>query len=963
MDIKKTNLNSLSDDLINAIKTKKHFFDTTYVVVPHRNVIDYFKAYWLKKETNILTNIKFMTFDEFFFDAILLDKEYRLADKEIINMFILKEIYNPDFKSIIKDDLLINNFIYKDGNINQLKALELSTELANLFIEYDNDLFIPKGWEYSLYLKVNEELNKFNYLTLKSLLNSDKTYKKYNENVNFFGFIYLSKLEESLLDDYSKNQDVNTFFLDTKITYDKPYNVFKAPSIEREIDLIHSEISELLTKKDISYNDFVVIGKNISEYANAINRSFSQDDKNFLDIPFSINSNTKKDSDTSLLIKTLLKISKNRYFTRKDLYEILTNPLVIENRNLSIDNIDSIMQMVIDLNIYRNGKEVDDWAYLKNRLILSKISGVGDRNLDVISLKDNDYLPYNNISLDDELVATFIEILDDINDFINFYNSEDNKYLTNKNILIFKDYLNKWCTKKDEYDNEINRELFKVNHTINDWIYFALTDLRISYDPLINILINNAKTKSKLKKGVYFNGVTFIDFNSEYILPAKYVFYVGMNTNSFPSANRKSELDQRVDIKDISKIEEDNFLLGYANAGEMTYISYLNSDSKNDDELFPSSFLNKLESKKKADIEKEIYIDETRDWSDLYTFKEYRNKEYYSSLLLESKSVKKDIPYIVNEEDESNTISINDLASLLKEPLCFKGNKLFRTRRDLLDDIKDEYEHFNIDTFASRDLFQLILLKLLKEKINIDDQTLISSIKKDVELDNKLTNINKVIEDSLFNEVLNKAKLKAELINKENNYEVILLPDLNLSNNNKNWTITSNENIIRCEFDDYHFKYYDINPIKDNANDSYYLKLYISALVDISTRSKELTYNIDLVSNDEKLKSFNITPNKAKAILIKLCLYINDYNNLKALPLDLYDLKKIPTLYSLGSKLIFNSQSSAWSYYKDKDLYNYETDFGYAADNYKDEIRNAYYKVLDLILYIDKIAEGGNENE
>lgn len=526
--------------------------------------------------------------------------------------------------------------------------------------------------------------------------------------------------------------------------------------------------------------------------------------------------------------------------------------------------------------------------------------------------------------------------------------------------MAIKEQLNKWLSIKDEYGSESNKELFKINSIITDWLYFGLVNSGVHFNSLMEMFLNESKVRNAVNKGIYFNGVTFIDFNSDYVLPAKYVFIIGTNTNAFPSNKNKSELDQRTEVEDNSKKEKEIFLLNYVNGQEMTYISYLISDIKSDEELFPSSFLTDLEAKKDPEAVKEIFIDETRSWEELYTFKEYRNKEYYSSLLMESTSNKKEIPYIEIANDGITTYSIKNLATFLKEPMQFKAGNLFYRKRELLDDIKDEYESFNLDRFTGKDLFKTLFIKLLKEKANIDDINFLNGIKKELFLDNKLSNINKDIDEELFDEVLKQVKTKVELIAKEDNYEVISMPDIKLSNGTDEWVIQQSEEIIKCKVNDNYFKYYDTNAIKDKQTfDSYYLNLYINSLIDISLLNNELTYKIELVNNAKYSKSFNVIPNKAKEILIKICSLIDDNSSFKAVPLDEYKNKDKQTLYKFGHSLVQENHSS-WSYFKDRQLFNYETDLGYDANNFDNEIKNEYHNLENLVLYLNG---GGSKNE
>ena len=61
------------------------------------------------------------------------------------------------------------------------------------------------------------------------------------------------------------------------------------------------------------------------------------------------------------------------------------------------------------MNAYRNSGDREDWTYIRNRLISSKIVNVNDIDENILCLMDNTYLPFSNISFDDDTILKFVK--------------------------------------------------------------------------------------------------------------------------------------------------------------------------------------------------------------------------------------------------------------------------------------------------------------------------------------------------------------------------------------------------------------------------------------------------------------------------------------------------------------------------------------------------------------------------
>ena len=56
------------------------------------------------------------------------------------------------------------------------------------------------------------------------------------------------------------------------------------------------------------------------------------------------------------------------------------------------------------------------------------------------------------------------------------------------------------------------------------------------------------------------------------------------------------------------------------------------------------------------------------------------------------------------------------------------------------------------------------------------------------------------------------------------------------------------------------------------------------------------------------------------------------------------------------------AQRGSWDYYADKKMFNYERDFGYDFDTFKEAYQKAKEELMSLLLFVTK-EEEGEENE
>lgn len=189
--------------------------------------------------------------------------------------------------------------------------------------------------------------------------------------------------------------------------------------LKKEIEILHSKICNLLLEEENKYSDFLVLSQNILEYETAIKEVFEQDNKHFLSIPYNIKQKGNQESDTFILFDVLLKSLSNKIFTRLDLCKILGLEWIHKSRSITKEDVDNIINVIIKTNVY-NDLDLDN---LKNRLIVSKFANIDNFKNSIVCINNKEYIPYTNMSLDNDLMLKFIDLISDISSFLNFLKS------------------------------------------------------------------------------------------------------------------------------------------------------------------------------------------------------------------------------------------------------------------------------------------------------------------------------------------------------------------------------------------------------------------------------------------------------------------------------------------------------------------------------------------------------------
>lgn len=950
MKISKFNLNLLGDELIDIIEQRTNVFNKITIVVPNSKVEQWFKAYWLRHQNEVLMNVEFKRIDNALKEFIDSDCYFELMRLDQFKILIMKHL--PNILDLLPNE--VKEYIYENGEFHHIKLYDLSNKLASLFLEYEIDQVNITGWQEKLYNNVLENALKYELSTISYMFNKCEKVKKINNPIYFLGFVSFNKLETKIINKLKEESNVVLLMLEKDKEYTSEFDLIAVPSKLREIEVVHSKICTLLLDKDNKYEDFLVIAPDISVYEDVIPRVFNQDDEEFPSIPYVINDRKKIDTNVSNGLEILIDIANKKFFTRLDFFNIINNSDIQNTRNITPDDVANWSKYLIDINVYRNSPERDDWDYARKRILLSKVAGISDVDQNIVELNDKRYLPFTTIDFDSDSIVKFVSVIDDLKKWLDVVNSIE--FINNDNLLNIKNELDKWFSVKDANEFETNRYYKNIVKDIDFWLTADVSNNLIPRNTVFYSLLDASKI-TKVRSGDYFTrGITFADFDTKAILSCKYIFFLNASSANLPIPVIKSELDIRTNNIYNKEEIENSFLIQYQNADKFV-ISYINKDLKTDEDFYPSTFVINLSKTTKMN-EIKIDIDETRGWTELFTKKSFINKDYFTGLLNNSDSGTTGL----SEQYEANIVKkirLKDLSDFLEEPLKNKAKHLFGYDDNLEEEIEEEFEPFFLNNLVKSNLFRKICVDALinkKKELNIND---FNKIKERFNLECKLPNLSDELNDAAFKQVFDICeKFINHIYNSVGeNFEVYKLEDEILNSGDNDVILTCNDEMCVSVQGNKRI-YFQIKELKDTEKISDYLYSYVFALVDVMKENNDVKYEIIL--DRGPTKTFTLTSSEAEELLKKICLAKVNYKENVYLPVNnFYDKEKI-TFGKVIKDL--NDDRNPWTYFSQKKLFDYDTDLGYTIDDFDTIYPKKRDEHIELIKFLEPIVEEGDEN-
>lgn len=807
---------------------------------------------------------------------------------------------------------------------------------------------------------------------------------------------------ETLLHRTQKSITEDKVFLREEYNYaDTSLTLTGAPTRLREIEALHTKICQLLSQdKETQLGDILVVAPKIQEYKTAIEQVFDQNDQftsdsDFPYIPYTIADYSGERSLTAEALTVLFGILKKGYLSRSDVFALLHNYLVQTVRGISDEDVSNWADWSTKLNIYRDRENHDEWQKAKNRLLLSRLT------TDLVKTTDRQFLPFESITTaDSDSLYKFIQIVDELKEWSSYSGKE--KFTIN-DISKLEKVLKNWLLLNDNIPDGLYNESLVFQNVVEEIERQSLTAKPdVFADCFANALFDRSAAVTLHSANILTKGITFANFESNRILSAKYIFFIGLDSKVFPGLDNENELDLRKRSKPLTGDEsiparnKNAFLCQLMTAREGLFFSYVNKNLQKDEDFFKSSVLGDLfqtvyepgkdkdgnEKLENTEYEKQIKIDEDRPWQELFTPREFRNKRNFISLQSSgaSETFQEEKLQLQADALQEGTalpdrISISQMKKYLEDPFVYMVNQ--KLTNDFDDEEKEqlEFEPLFLGAKISSDLRKEYVQTKLQCKNSITEEILSFDLQ-----------INNILPDSYFGDIAVKTIFENgnALLEKINEncptaYDFIF-NEHTMQHIKPISGITPKDWFVTGELAWYNKNFTEQKTITtlELSNTKNVLTGYLSSLLLLASQPEEdkNLYKIFLFAGVLKdgnasvnlIHDFSATPELARTILNKIynSMFISLFK--KCTPEEIV-YKDIVTpksdsplsFLSFKKSLTDDYGNGAWQYFSKRKLFDPDLDLGYNDDNFEEEWNVAKNHQADLILYIKQHAKNADE--
>ena len=754
---------------------------------------------------------------------------------------------------------------------------------------------------------------------------------------------------------------------------DESLVVISAPSRLREVEILHSNICKLLLNKKAQIKDIIVASPNLDAYRSVIYQVFNQspqkaDDITYktaaLHIPFSIVDSSENESLTNLALKRLFAIKEKGVLCRPDFFDLVRNPVVQAARGILSDEVSNWEGWISSLNVYRDRKLEDNtiernWLQVARSLLLAKLSN------SALFFSDEERIkPFSDISSsDNESVCRFIDCIDDIEEWL------ENDEGASSSIDDAFNKIEKWLL-MNKVPSGLGNENYifqKINKAKDELKWQFAAGSEIIYWKIFSKTLLNASSKAKYNTGnLFVNGITFMNFVPNRVIPSKFMFLLGIDEKAFPRKDYKNSLDLRyekpIDSDELNSEKDKNaFLNQLLNVKEAIYISYVNKDLQKDEDFYPSSviddilrYLSKLG--KNLEIEKSLNA-ENRDWKELFTQSALRNKETFEMMMGKDnigKTPSVSLPLASSPNSFSNfggaskdtypeRVTVYQLRSFLTEPFKARVERVLSSE-DEEDAEKIEFEPIEFDNLDNSKLRNELVFHCLKQNIN--------TVEKLVEDLNKYTQENTTLLNSFINKLslyfprdcFGVKTLKDLLINVigfvnnikskfDDNYIFCseeLSHKFKFDDKGYFWTLSGDAKIIAKKDGEVHI----IDLVNSGFYSNSYMNSYILALLYIVNSGSPNDVYIDLFNPNDESESVSINCNycEASSFFNKIFKQMFDNKYCKVLPIELFKEEKLD--YHTYLNKFKGERGNPWRFFSSKNMFDVKEVCGFSEDTF-----------------------------
>lgn len=785
---------------------------------------------------------------------------------------------------------------------------------------------------------------------------------------------------------------------------DNSLSLTAAPTRLREIEALHSKICSLLAKdKMAQLGDILVVAPQIQDYKTAIEQVFDQTDQFAADsafpyLPYTIADFSGERSLTAEALNILFGIIKKGYLSRSDFFALLHNYLVQTVRNISDEEISNWADWASNLNIYRDRKNHEDWQKAKARLLLARLTS------DLTETNERQLLPYESMSTtDSDSLYKFIQVIDELEEWASYSVKEK---LCINDINRLEELLKNWLLLNDNIPEGLYNESLVFQNVVEEIERQRLTAAPdIFTDCFANGLFDRSAAVTLHSANILTRGITFANFESNRILSAKYIFFIGLDSKNFPGLDSDNELDLRKKTdrqtgdESIPLKNKNAFLCQFMAAREGIFFSYVNKNLQKDEDFFMSSVLKDLfetiysfnKKLKKQPYEKQINIDEDRLWSELYTQKEFRNKKNFIKLQESdnesenTESSRQSQSTELSQDSTSTTqkvsalpdrITIGQMKSYLQEPFIYMVNQTLNSNYD--DEEKEQFEFEPLSLNAR--LSSLIRKAYIQSSLNNENTVTKESISFDLDIQNVLPDdffgeksTEKVLEDSKI--ILKKIKEKCIFINNlVFNENKMLLIKQEAGITPKDWFVSGELAWYNKDFSELKI----LNTL-ELSNSENVLTGYISSLILLASQPESDTSLYSIILNavvlqdglaNIKSQHYMTTPALARTNLNKIyrAMFISKFEKSAPAKLVMDDFKNNLedqlSFQDFKKKLLNAYGKGEWQYFSKRKFFDLDKDIGYTYEGFPQEWLASKAHQAELIQYIaQSVKKSENKGE
>ena len=524
---------------------------------------------------------------------------------------------------------------------------------------------------------------------------------------------------------------------------DESFGVTTAPSKMREVEALHSRICKLLSEKDAQGNpkatiaDILVVSPNIDDYRTAIFQVFDQTRDGF-HIPFNIVDSAASDSLTANALSILFSIREKGTLSRPDFFALVRNPVVQNVRGILADEVSDWESWTSNMNVYRdryvedNGetRREESWITATRRLLLSRFSYGG------VETDSGDIHPYSDISsADDNSLYRFVDAIDALENWM----ALGTDGVAEDDLSAVYQFLDSWLCMGNPPKELVGESIIYQSVTSareNLEYQYLAGNATISFKCISQTLMYAARGSEYSCGNLFINGLTFMKFAPNRIVPTKYLFFIGADAANFPGVRNTNTLDLRKSCRpwpgDDSVVSRNRyaFLCQLMSTSEGFFISYVNKDLRKDEDFYPSSVVNDVrgflknaakaagvtdaEALKNMWPDDSVPLDETRPWEMLFTQREIRNKKAQLEFGNDC-DVTSFTPAADNIEPRRLPEQVSDyqFKKFLSDPFEFRVDEMMHIEDEKEDPEKTEYEPISIDKLQNAILQRMLTAQKL----------------------------------------------------------------------------------------------------------------------------------------------------------------------------------------------------------------------------------------------------------